>query len=75
MKIHWWEVYGKWTCHRNVPGLTYVESFVGEVYDDGYGWYYRVSGSEICEERYSDSDRAKKALLKVLGAEPVNTWD
>ena len=75
MKIHWWEVYRHWTCHRNEPGLTYAESFVGEVYEDDYGWYYKVSGSLICEERFANAERARKALLKAIDGEPVNTWD
>lgn len=75
IKIHWWEQYGRHSCHKNVPGLSFAESFLGEVYEDGYGWYYRLSGSDICQERYEDQDRARKALLKAVDGEPVNTWD
>lgn len=75
MKIHWWHVYGRYTCHKNEPGLTYVESFVGEIGEDDYGWYIRVSGSEVGEDRWTNQERARKALLIAVGGEPVNEWD
>jgi len=57
------------------PDLARHTVYRGEVYEDDYGWYYRLSGSVICEERFTSCERARKALLKLVDGDPVNSWD
>lgn len=75
MKIHWWEFPRRRTCHVNVPGMSYDESYLGEVFDTDAGWTYKVKGDTEEREVYSSPEKASRALLTAVGGEPVTTWD
>ena len=82
MKIHWWEFPRRRTCHRNVPGLMYDESYLGEVYDTDEGWTFKLRPEveqNLClgpeYPIFSSCEKASKALLVAVGGEPVTTWD
>lgn len=76
MKIHWWEdSSGRHTCHRNVPGLTASESYVGHLTEDLDGSYYVLSGSAERVGPFKHNGAARAALMAAVGGTVVNTWD
>jgi hypothetical protein len=74
MRIHWWEdSSGYCTCHQNIPGLNFKESFLGEIHGNIInGYYYRISGSVEWTGNFSSPFAARKALEKALDVSTLN---
>lgn len=75
--VHWWEDSSmRKTCHRNEPGLTAVESFLGEIRGnlmDGY--HYRLKDQDDWIGPFSNGEKVMRALEAAVGGKVLNTWD
>jgi len=79
IKIHWWEdAQGRYTCHKNDRGLSFKESFLGEL-KRGSGapetWYFIIANTDDVVGPFKHMGAARRALEAAVGGEPITTWD
>lgn len=68
IQIHWWEdSYNRITCHKNTPGLTFNESYLGIVGgSNSDGWHFVMSGSTQKSDMFNSQGEARKALEEAV---------
>lgn len=75
-KIHWWEdSLNRITCHENIPGAMFEQSYLGQVVKKSGTWFYNVSGSDEFVGPFDDVRKAKNQLQDAVGGEPISIWD
>ena len=76
MKVHWWEdSVSKHTCHRNERGLSFAESYIGELVKRGDDWHFKLSGSCTLSEPYDNMLKARKELERAVGGSGIEIWE
>lgn len=73
IKIHWWADSNnpmKRSIHKNEPGLSFKESFLGEMWESEEGWVYRLKDGSVSPKVYSHPMTCARALeLAVSGSQ------
>lgn len=73
IKVHWWtDGQGHRTMHRNDPGLTFKESFLGEIWDNGDGWVYKLKDMPVTDVRFSNSTQATRACERAVSGSQMD---
>lgn len=75
IKIHWWTLYGRHSCHRNEPGLSFDESLLAVTWETDAGWVIQLRDQEIQEKVHRNLELALRAIEAAVGGEQVQTWD
>lgn len=75
--VHWWDDSSlNRTCHRNEPGLTAAESFLGKLKgNDLDGWFYQLRDSQDWVGPFNHLEKVMRALEKAVGGKILSTWD
>lgn len=77
--VHYWEdAYGTYTCHLNVPGLSFKETYLGKVFLKDVNnlplWFYQVKGGEAVGP-FNSNETAKEKMNNVLNAKTLSEHD
>lgn len=74
--VHWWEdSSGNRTCHRNVLGLSFHESYLGAIVGTPGKYFYIISGSTEEFGPFDDLAKVQRALMIAVGGSILNSWD
>ena len=82
--IHWWQdSSGRNTCHENIKGASFEDSFLGEIKEEYGVWRIKLVSKGISPLDYKDywhgefksKFEAMKALEKEVDGRPLNDYD
>lgn len=62
------------SCHRNEKGLTFKESYLGNLHHQDGKWWFKLNGDETLHGPHDDSSKARKALKRSVNGEEVDEW-
>jgi hypothetical protein len=76
--INWWcDSTENWSIHRNGPGMSADQSFLGRITRGEHGWtiMYLKDGIQIdLPQMFTSLYEAKKKLMEAVDGEPLDIW-
>ena len=73
IKVHWWtDGQGHRTLHLNRAGRSFRDSFLGEIWDNGDGWVYKLRDQPMCEVRFRSGEQVSRALERAVSGSQMN---
>lgn len=73
IKVHWWtDGQGHRTIHLNQPGLSFKDSFLGEIWEQDEGWVYKLKDQPTSPVVYSNAERVSRALERAVSGSQMD---